>query len=287
MKFGNFIILKQNDILQEELYEILRGFKDISKNNVSVLVRYIKGEYIVWLDRENEFDWETTDAYDEKNKEQQANRGKYIAKIGALQHQPIANCISKQQYKDLNYMLAEAVVLALENDFEECGKHIAETVKYLEKRSYEVTRKWQLLYCFFILALTGLLFIISSHYSVGILEWLNVTRENIDIIKYSLLGMVGATLSIIQKSGKKHYDCESGKWLNFLEIFSRMFASVISSFVIIYLYKMDVIFANFQFQQEMDCLVIICIIAGFSERLVPSLISKFENNEIKEEEVND
>ena len=96
------------------------------------------------------------------------------------------------------------------------------------------------------------------------------------------------TLSIIQKSGNRCYDCESGKFLNFLEILSRMFASVISSFVVVYLYKLDLIFANFRSSENTTyCLIILCIIAGFSERLVPSIISRFEYNEIKEENSNE
>ena len=97
MDIGNIRILNKNSIQREEIDEILNEFPDISGDNVNTLIRYSNNRYIVWLDNENEFDWETTDFYDEQNT---VNINTYISKIGVLQHQPISRCLSKKQYKE-------------------------------------------------------------------------------------------------------------------------------------------------------------------------------------------
>ncbi len=282
MNIGNLCILFRSKIQQEEIDEILKEFPDISSSNVNILVRYSSGNYIVWLDCENEFDWETTNSFDEQDKDY---INKYMSKIGVLQHQPIARCLSKKQYKEFNYMLAETVVLVLEGELDELDKHLLEIELYLKNRNCEITRKWQLEYCFMILLIVLLLFGFFRCNYEHISMFYGISSDTMSILGYSVLGTIGATLSIIQKSGKKCYDCESGKFLNFLEILSRMFASVISSFIVIYLYKLDLIFANFSSNKNTSyCLILICIVAGFSERLVPSIISKFEKGEEGKEE---
>lgn len=285
MDIGNIRIINKNNIRRTEILEILKNFSDISVDNVNTLVRYSSDRYVVWLDSENEFDWETTDKYDTDSKN---DINTYISKIGLLQHQPIARCLSKKQYKEFNYMLAEAVVLVLENEFCEADKHILAAEQYLNNRNCEITRKWQLEFCFIILFVILLIAGFAKQNYLVISNFLGISTEVIDTLGYSVLGTIGATLSIIQKSGKKCYDCESGRFLNFLEILSRMFASVISGFVVIYLYNLDLIFANFHSEENAQyCLILICIIAGFSERLVPSIISNFENKEYKENCCND
>lgn len=282
MNIGNLYILFRSKIQQEEIDEILKEFPDISSSNVNILVRYSSGNYIVWLDCDNEFDWETTNSFDEQNN---GYINKYMSKIGVLQHQPIARCLSKKQYKEFNYMLAETVVLILESELDEVDKHLAEIELYLKNRNCEITRKWQLEYCFMVLLIVLLLFGFFRFNYEHISMFYGISSDTMSILGYSVLGTIGATLSIIQKSGKKCYDCESGRFLNFLEILSRMFASVISSFIVIYLYKLDLIFANFSSDKNTSyCLILICIVAGFSERLVPSIISKFEKCEEGKEE---
>ncbi len=279
MNIGNIRIINKKAAQYAELKEILKEFPDISPDNVNTLVRHSSERYIVWLDCENEFDWETTNNYREPDE-----INTYISRIGVLQHQPISRCLSKKQYKEFNYMLAEAIVLVLENELCEADKHIFIAEQYLQNRNCEITRKWQLEFCFIILTIILALMGVGKHNYLYLLNYFGISTDVMNTIGYSVLGTIGATLSIIQKSGNKCYNCESGRFLNFLEILSKMFASIISGFIVIYLYKLDLIFANFHSEENSHyCLILICIIAGFSERLVPSIISKFENNEYKEE----
>lgn len=276
-----------NKAQKRELETIAEKFEDISVDNISSLVRYNEGKYIVWLDNNNEYDWETTSDYDELSVDR-TKRNSYMSRISFLEHHPMVKCLSKYNRKEFHYMLADAVVLVLEGEFNEADEKIFELNRYLNDRNCEITRKWQLLYCFATLLVIFIIFVIGRHNMQNIIEFLKVDKRTIDTIGFSMLGTIGATLSIVLKSGNQCYDCESGKLLNFLEIFSRMFTSIISSFVAVCLYKMGMIFANFNSGQNATyCLILVCIIAGFSERLIPSIISRFENSETKEECCND
>ena len=54
-------------------------------------------------------------------------------------------------------MLAATIVLILEDELEGADEQIAKLEKYLYNRNCEITRKWQLFYCFSILFLMGLM----------------------------------------------------------------------------------------------------------------------------------
>lgn len=283
MNIGNLCVFWANSAQKKELQVITEKFEDIDADNINCLVRYSKERYIVWLDCKNEVDWETTDVYDKEMSENKCIN-KFIARVEAFQCQPTTKYLSSSQRKEFNYMLAATIVLILENELEGAEEQLVKLDKYLHSRNCEITRKWQLFDCFLILFLILCSFVCVRFFQEKLLNIINMSKEAFDILGYSVLGTLGATLSIALKSGKKCYNCESGRILNFLEVFSRMFTSVISSFIAVYLYKLDIIFSNFNSEQNATyCLVLVCIIAGFSERLIPSIISGFEKIENKEE----
>ena len=201
-----------------------------------------------------------------------------------MQRKPTVRYLSKNMKHDYSCMLGEVVVLAIKNDNEKIKEFIPEIESYIYKRNCEISRKWQLYFCFWILlsfALIGI-FIYNSN-------WLTTNIDTSDSgykkdVLFSAFGALGATLSILLKSGTVCYDCEAGKMLNFLEVVSKLFASVICSFIIITLYEIDLIFTTLKsIENQAACIIIMCIIAGFSERLVPSIMSKFVIKNIKED----
>ena len=287
MNIGNLRIFWVTNSQKKEFEIIADNFDDISPGNISSLVRYSKEKYIVWLDGENEVDWETTDTYDTIDIDR-AKLNSYMSMIGFLQHHPMVSCMSKYMRKEFNHMLADTVVLILEGEFDKAEEQICKINNYLTNRNCEITRKWQLLYCFLIIFCVFVISILGRYFMQNIVELLVVKEETMGMIGFSMLGTVGATFSIVLKSGKQYYNCESGKLLNFLEILSRMIASIVSGFVAAYLYKMGIIFGNFNTEQNATYgFILICIIAGFSERLIPSIISSFEKAESKEENCNE
>ena len=266
-------------IRKEELCDIQKDFSDISIDNISVLVRYNKGEYIVFIDCESDFDWETTDKFDDDNAKTKIERNKILNDIEWLQHQPCLQYIPEQRKNNFILLLAECWCYALDGCFEIAKAHLKRTEKYLNNRKIETSRKWQLSYCYIITIIitfiTLIIKLLTIHFKlpISIIDWST----------YIMFGAFGTTLSIVIKSGTRIYNCESGRLLNFLEILSKMFVSAISCAIIIILFNLDLIFTSLKDNHSIEMMWFLCIIAGFSERLIPSILQKFESSEIKEE----
>lgn len=283
MNIFGFNITNIKKIQREEYKNLIDDFDDISTNNINYLIRYSSNNYIVFLDAVMELDWEITDKYDKEHNDKE--KEKYISKVEYLQHQPVFRYLTTKQKKEFGTMLGAILVLILEGAYDNVQNCIDQATTYMKNRNCEITRKWQLISCLSIVCFLAIIIIITKHNFEYISIMMHIGEDTLKKTGYISLGIVGAALSIIQKSGSQCYDCEAGRMLVFLEVLSRMLASIISSFLIVYLFELDLIFSAFKNENHISaCLIVICIIAGFSERLVPSIISKFEINEINKED---
>lgn len=100
-------------------------------------------------------------------------------------------------------------------------------------------------------------------------------------------GCLGAFFSILCKAGKLEYDCEAGVFLNILEVVSRFFAAAISAYLAGQLFEADLLFTALKSTQVSSVVPLIYFVAGFSERLVPSIVSTLGTKEKTEEKNND
>lgn len=270
-----FDALKEKSKVLEDEYQSMLDeseFIDISAKNINVLIRYNKKNYIVFVDKELELDWATTDLYDEDeyNANIRSERHQYLNSLEILQHSPTLSYLSDKKKLEFIRLLGEAWAHALDGNFELSQLTINEAITYLQKRNYEISRSWQLVGSF-ILTFVAVFFFLASKWNM-----------------YLLYGCIGALFSIICKIGNVDYDCEAGIFLNILEIISRFVASIISAYIVVQLFDLNLIFSAFKTSNQPDVAVtLLCFVAGFSERLVPSLISRIEKTEQKEVEKND
>lgn len=241
------------------------------------MIRHKKGQYVVFLDNIHEIDWETSDEYDAANGETKEERSKVLAEVEWLQHQPCVQIIDNDRRNCFISLLAECWCYALDGCFEIANSHLKRAEQYLNDRKIETSRKWQLISCFSIIGL----------FMVGILainKYLPVLDCFNEWATYLLFGTLGTALSLIISSNTRTYNCESGKLLNFLEILSRFIASLLSCLVIVLLFNLNIIFTALKDNHSTETLKLLCVIAGFSERLIPSILQKMESTEIKERE---
>lgn len=268
---------KIEEIREKEFANIVEEFSDISKENISVVIRYNKGHYVVFLDNIFEIDWETSDEYDDANNETKEARSKVLAEVEWLQHQPCVQIIDENKRNCYISLLAECWCYALDGCFEIANSHLKRAEQYLNDRKIEKSRKWQLISCFSIIGtfLVGILAINRCfHVSDNFERW----------VTYLLFGALGTALSLIINGNTRTYNCESGKLLNFLEILSRLIASLLSCLVIVLLFNLNIIFTALKENHSTETLNLLCVIAGFSERLIPSILQKMESAETKERE---
>lgn len=271
----------------EEYTGIHNRWAEISTNNICYLIREEEGLYIVFLDSQLDIDWITSNNYDEENKNNKAYIVDILSKIENLQHEPTVSFLSYSMKKNFKCLLAESLVYVFDNQFELANSSIEKSKKYIRNRNFEISRKWHLQYSLLFMLVfifIAVCIIINKQY---LSELFNISTEKVSRYIYIVFGAIGASLSIIQKTGKRYYNAESGRYLHALEAVSRLIAGMISSLFAICLIQLDLVFTNFKTIGEPNQgMIIISIIAGFCERFVPSMITKFETIEYKRDKSN-
>ena len=238
----------------------------------------LENEYFaVIVDRDDRVYWETSDAYDAKggHTDMQAwndflNRSAYV-EITPCGH------LDEDTRLDFKRLVAEATARALDNDFPNAEKMLADADKFVTKRNQETSRFWYL-------SASGIVTAIML--IVGAVLWLcrlNIIPSTGFIAFFAVMsavaGALGALLSIILRMGKAHLDCSSGEKLHYLEASSRIVAGCISGVVMFLAIKAGVVGeAVFDAPNSLSGQLLLAIIAGASERWMPSIISKFEND---------
>ena len=93
-------------------------------------------------------------------------------------------------------------------------------------------------------------------------------------------GAIGVLFSVLQHNAYINASCTAGKTLLICEVISKYIVGMISSFIVIYAFKTGIFMTGFVAEKhEKDFMLLLGIVAGFSERLAPSLIGKIEGKE--------
>jgi len=268
----NFFEKQKNKFRDSEYNLISKEFPHIKKEDFSMLIRYSKEKYVVYLNRNNEMDWVIYNGFESKDEVSGFNR--IFAKINWLQQQPSMSYLSEKTKMQINMMLGNCLCSALDASYDIAGDSLKYAEKFIEDRKIEISRKWQLQYSFLISLLISAVLLTLNAFSALIAYYFKLDAALFDNIKYLQLSVIGALFSVILGMGRSTYNCDSGRMQNFLEILSRMTAGLISGGVVVILYRIDLIFATFRKIESYDILLILSFIAGFSERLISSVLQK-------------
>lgn len=250
---------------KEELKVIFEAYKDINIDNVELLIRNSTQEYVVFLDSDLEVDFETTDEYDENFSDRKDKINTTYNRIEEMEHRPTIQYLSTKQRRAFARLLGNAFVAELDGCNEVSTQTLQTAEIYLKERTLEISHRWLLLGAF-------------AATLVGFVSWKYFLPKD-----FLLFGCLGALFSILCKTGKLEYDCQSGLFLNILEILSRFLAAIISAYLAEQLYQLDLMFTALKSAENSPAVLqLICFVSGFSERLVPSIVSNFGSKETKE-----
>lgn len=246
---------------RKELNIILEEFEDIEPDNVTFLIRHSSDNYIVFIDGDSEVDYETTDAYDEAHSSHEVRLSTIYNRIEDLEHRPAVQYLSAKNQKALVRLLGSALAAELDMAQSEADKTIQMAEQFLKQRTIEISRRWLLLSAFGAAAI-----------SLALWHWL-MPKD------FLFFGCLGAFFSILCKTGKLDYDCEAGMFLNILEVISRFFAAMISAYLAGKLFEADLLFTALREIKTVSVLPLIYFAAGFSERLIPSIVTTLGGKE--------
>lgn len=255
--------------------------RDYEKDWPGLPVKYLiiasKKKYIVFLDNENDLDWQTSDEFDARELTPDERKGYNEVKneIDSAECIPSDN-LDEKIITSFKKQLGEALIRAFEKDFENAHKMVANAKEFVLKRSVEESRFLFLTSCAFATLISMIVFV---------LLWLNKENSIIlfgETVYYStlasLIGALGALLSVILRMGKSNLDFNASKKLHYLEGASRVVAGMISALIVAICIKTGILLPIFaKIESTHIAMILGGLAAGASERFAPSIINKLDN----------
>lgn len=246
----------------------MRQSKWPKDEEVKYLITCSDGKYIVFIDKELDIDWATTDEGD---------------KLITPEFNKIKNLIDTYECLTLASMneniqlmykrqLGEALVRAFEADYINADEMLSYAKKYLDDRCQEQARFWIISACFIMLLLLFILLGCISPFEIF------VDIKPIAIPAFG--GAVGTFLSLLMRVNRIDTNYMSSKELHIFEGICKMMGGIISAIMITFLIRSKLILPMFE---ETNLMMFICgFIAGYSERFFPSIINKIKKNIIND-----
>jgi len=225
-----------------------------------------KNEQIVFIDIEYDLDWISKYNLDEE-------KSKLVDKVMMLTALPYKNLSLVKQKYFLRY-LGQGIVAAFTGNDENVNTCVQQANAFHKKATLEWNR--------LIVLITALLFFIY-----GMIAAICIYQEDIRntvLLECILWGFIGSFLSILYKNSSKNENASSCNILLILETIARMIAGCLFGCFSFYLFNSNFLKLNDIFVSTSYNYIVLAFIAGFSETLIPSVVSKYENKFDKNEE---
>lgn len=260
--------------------------KEYEKDWPGLPIKYLiisTKQFIVFLDEENDLDWQLSDDFENRELtfEQKKEYNQVKNTIDSLESVPIDN-LDEKTIINFKKQLGEALIRAFESDFENAKKMVELAQEFIIKRNIEQSRFMFLTSCGASASLALALFIILWFFRDYFCLSLGVSVFYTTLA--SLIGGLGALLSVILRMGKSNLDYNASKRLHYLEGSSRVVAGMISALIISLCIKTQILLPIFTKIESANIAMILGgLVAGASERFAPAIISKLDGITNKEE----
>lgn len=240
------------------------------KNSCRRIIR-ITGRYIVYIDRQNRIDWETTEDFDSSRLEEARRENeKVLSQCLIAEHKPTAG-LNEETVLGFKTIVGEAIVNCLEGNYEGSLEILKQADEFRLDRVIEKSREWYLSYAVLITAVFVVVVLLMGEFAIFIAD------ESFWYVKVGAWAMVGACLSIILRSGRLQHASYAGRQLHFIESGCRLLGGFISGQIVYLGIKSGVIFSSFVSGENFQYVILfLALLAGASERYAPSIITTIE-----------
>lgn len=255
---------KKTDSNQEE-YRKEFGIED------QFLIKYKSGEYIIFIDYENDLDWVDCRDRSQWSQEENTQYVNWLAKLTVAESLPL-QAMDKQVLLSFKRKLGAAYILLFDGNFDSVQAEIDSAVKYIQIRNNEYMRKVFLQ----VSGLITLLFVFALLLTYVLGLW---TCPWCKWFIGSSFGVIGSFVSIWTRNGEVCCSAESGKSVHEMEAVCRCAIGGIFAFVALLLVKCGLLFSALESFYPLYTFMLVGFIGGFSERFVPSIIDKVANEE--------
>lgn len=220
---------------------------------------------IIYIDAENDIDWQV----DGENLDDATRklRQRAISQLDIAHALPVHN-LSEEEIIAYKKLLGTGYNLALSGNFDDVDKVIDEAKQYRDDRNKEKSR-WLLL-----TSASVYLILIAISYWLFIHH--HAEHPHFELISGTIMGAVGAYVSIWSRYGNIDMTGLGEKMLHYLESFSRMLIGAIFAFVILLALKSGIVFSELvDCEHILPLSIVLGFCAGFSEKFVPSVLESF------------
>ena len=233
-------------------------------------------DFIVFIDHENDLDWETSRDWDARGPKDRTKHNVILNEAALLEATPCDGLSSQIQLR-YKRLIGEAIARSLHHDYVGARQMLVQSAKYYKDRSKELSRKWYLTSSITASAICMFIAIVLWLLRKIIFVWLGMDATW--LLLSGAAGASGALLSVIGRSGKLHFDSSAGKDLHYLEGASRILAGGLSGFLAGLAVRSGVLLAALSRGGRQDGVMLLAAFAaGAGERLATSIISKVDSN---------
>lgn len=247
------------------------------KNQCLKIIRMTK-EYIVYIDKQNNIDWETTEVYDSnKTDKDKIESEKALSHCLIAEHKPTGG-LSDEAILSFKTIIGEAIVNCLETNYKGTFEILNLADEFRVDRVIEKSREWYLVFTTLITAALIIVVLLINAKNIPI--W----GELLPYINIGTWSIAGACLSIILRSGNLKNASYAGQRLHFIESGCRLIGGFITGQIVYLGIKSEILFSSLignSNSQYMICLL--ALLAGASERFAPSIITKIDESSLTTE----
>lgn len=241
---------------------------------IHLLVRK-RDDYIVFLDEELYLHWYYNTAYTKAGFAK--DYGAVVIRAENLEATSIL-LLKELQLEVFRRLLGESIARLLEDrDAANASQMLDKAEVFLTARSRERARFWYLS-----ATLTGTVLALAA----GILAWsfrqkvaaaTGFGEGAVELLLGAGVGSFGALLSVLRRSDELAIDVSAGKRVHYFEGMMRALVGAAAGFLFALTIKSNILLGAINnSDRATPILLVICVIAGASERLLPDLIKQLE-----------
>jgi hypothetical protein len=237
-----------------------------------------QGTVIVFIDWSGDLDWQRDDkaVHYASEKGHDCHVSEILNATSALE--PYVRNWPKDLKLSAKRVLGEAIARVFRCDYANGQDAIKKAKRFIIDKSREVSRYWTLQACTASATVAGALGVAAIWQSALLAQVFGRTPYLLFLA--ACAGAIGALLSIILRLGKLSFDASAERRLHYAEGVTRIVAGGISGILIGALVKLGVFLPVFsQAGLTTTAICAAALIAGASERLVPTIIAKVESTD--------
>lgn len=236
------------------------------------------GAYIVFIDHVDDLDWRRDDKAEEftKSANYDCHVSELQSEVSALE--PLVKNWPTDVKCSAKRILGEALATVFGCDRDNAWRAIKKAKQFIRDKGREVSRYWTLKACTAAAGIAGTAGLLAVWQSAALTRTFGHTAYLLFLA--AAAGAVGALLSVILRLGNLIFDTSAEKRLHYAEGVTRIIAGAISGALVGALVKIGVFLPVFtQTEHLTTAICAAALIAGASERMVPTIIAKLETTE--------